>query len=302
MCGASRRSIAPGMLTMMVPSISRVFVPSVVAACGAAIFFFGIPHLQSKPPAETHAATAAASAVLPPASGMRDDSRSTLASAQTEANAVAAAVAAPLRAPDANGSAPSFDIARIERNGDAVIAGRAAPGATVELLRDGERHDRVVADQSGQFVMVPPRLPAGNYALTLSSKLPDGTLAVSRQDVAVALEAAEPATGALGSHGELPFNIPETKVTSRLRRDIALSRLPHTAAATTLDAAATPAVAEPRIGTAIVSRGDSLWRISRVTYGVGTRYAVVYKANRAQIRDPNRIYPGQVFILPMKAR
>jgi nucleoid-associated protein YgaU len=87
-----------------------------------------------------------------------------------------------------------------------------------------------------------------------------------------------------------------------LRRDIALSRLPHTAAATTLDAAATPAVAEPRIGTAIVSRGDSLWRISRVTYGVGTRYAVVYKANRAQIRDPNRIYPGQVFILPMKAR
>ncbi len=50
------------------------------------------------------------------------------------------------------------------------------------------------------------------------------------------------------------------------------------------------------------TRGDSLWRISRVTYGAGMRYAVVYKANRDQIRNPNRIYPGQIFVLPMKAR
>ena len=51
---------------------------------------------------------------------------------------------------------PTFDVARIEPTGEAVIAGRAAPGATVELLRNGEVHDRAVADQSGQFVMVPP--------------------------------------------------------------------------------------------------------------------------------------------------
>src|SRR5258708_2953091 len=61
-------------------------------------------------------------------------------------------------------------------------------------------------------------------------------------------------------------------------------------------------VVEPKITTTVVSRGDSLWRISRVTYGVGTRYAVVYKANRDRIRDPNRIYPGQIFVLPLKAR
>jgi len=50
------------------------------------------------------------------------------------------------------------------------------------------------------------------------------------------------------------------------------------------------------------TRGDSLWRISRVTYGAGMRYAVVYKANHDQIRNPNRIYPGQILVLPMKAR
>ena len=48
----------------------------------------------------------------------------------------------------------------------------------------------------------------------------------------------------------------------------------------------------PKITTTTVSRGDSLWRLSQVSYGAGTRYAVIYKANREQIRNPNLIYPG----------
>ena len=56
----------------------------------------------------------------------------------------------------------------------------------------------------------------------------------------------------------------------------------------------------PKIATATVSRGDSLWRISRITYGVGMRYAAIYKANREQIRNPNLIYPGQIFVVPTR--
>src|SRR5258708_38582099 len=63
-----------------------------------------------------------------------------------------------------------------------------------------------------------------------------------------------------------------------------------------------PPWVEPKITTTVVSHGDSLWRISRVAYGVGTRYADVYKANRDRIRDPDRIYPGRIFVLPLKAR
>ena len=48
----------------------------------------------------------------------------------------------------------------------------------------------------------------------------------------------------------------------------------------------------------IIRRGDSLWRISRDTYGRGARYTVIYLANGDQIRDPDRIYPGQVFRMP----
>ncbi|AWM89145.1 hypothetical protein C4E04_13210 [Microvirga sp. 17 mud 1-3] len=54
----------------------------------------------------------------------------------------------------------------------------------------------------------------------------------------------------------------------------------------------------PNIDTAIVSKGDSLWRISQRIYGRGVRYTVIYGANQKQIRDPDLIYPGQVFVLP----
>jgi nucleoid-associated protein YgaU len=221
---------------------------------------------------------------------------------------------------------PVFDIARIERTGDAVIAGRAAPGAIVELLRNGDGHDRVVADQSGQFVVVPPRLPPGNYELTLRSRQPDGKQATSKQSVVVALDEVVASSGAGRSRAEVPFNVPDTVVANRSlldqavgssqahqpsqpllqipkRQDIAVSQPPHATAATPLSDGGSPSAGVvPKIPTTIVSRGDSLWRISRVIYGAGMRYAVVYKANRDQIRNPNRIYPGQIFVLPMKAR
>ncbi|TFZ58599.1 LysM peptidoglycan-binding domain-containing protein [Methylorubrum sp. Q1] len=54
----------------------------------------------------------------------------------------------------------------------------------------------------------------------------------------------------------------------------------------------------PEVATARITRGDSLWQISRRIYGRGNRYTVIYDANQDQIRDPNRIYPGQMFVLP----
>ncbi|MEH3119048.1 MAG: LysM peptidoglycan-binding domain-containing protein [Methylorubrum populi] len=54
----------------------------------------------------------------------------------------------------------------------------------------------------------------------------------------------------------------------------------------------------PEISTARITRGDSLWQISRRTYGRGNRYTVIYDANQNQIRDPDLIYPGQMFVLP----
>ena len=49
----------------------------------------------------------------------------------------------------------------------------------------------------------------------------------------------------------------------------------------------------------VVQPGNSLWRIARSTYGRGVQYTLIYEANRNQIRDPDLIYPGQIFALPV---
>lgn len=51
-------------------------------------------------------------------------------------------------------------------------------------------------------------------------------------------------------------------------------------------------------GRAIIIWGDNLWNISSKIYGKGELYTTIFKANKGQIRDPNLIYPGQVFLLP----
>ncbi|MBV8889030.1 MAG: LysM peptidoglycan-binding domain-containing protein [Alphaproteobacteria bacterium] len=47
-----------------------------------------------------------------------------------------------------------------------------------------------------------------------------------------------------------------------------------------------------------VRPGNNLWEIARRAYGDGLLYTVIYGANHDRIRDPNLIYPGQVFRLP----
>ena len=58
------------------------------------------------------------------------------------------------------------------------------------------------------------------------------------------------------------------------------------------------ATASAEAGSYVVKRGNSLWWIARRTLGQGVRYTAIYTANRDLIRDPNLIYPGQVFKLP----
>jgi nucleoid-associated protein YgaU len=48
----------------------------------------------------------------------------------------------------------------------------------------------------------------------------------------------------------------------------------------------------------VVVRGDSLWNIARAHYSNGFQHTLIYGANKDQIRDPDLIYPGQVFSLP----
>ncbi|MDE1933673.1 LysM peptidoglycan-binding domain-containing protein, partial [Bradyrhizobium sp.] len=231
-----------------------------------------------------------------------------IAAAGSNLAGIAAGLSGAPQAAGKDQSAPSFDIARIEANGDAVIAGRAAPGATVDLLRDGERLDRAVADPSGEFVMVPPRLPAGSYELTLSAKLPDGTARVSQHGAKVTVNDAQPGGGGaqaraadVAETASQPPSSSEPRSPGVKPQESAALEPTHAIHARSAKEEGTSAPAAGRaVSSKIVSHGDSLWRISRIIYGDGSRYALVYQANRGQIRNPNLIYPGQTLVLPRK--
>lgn len=58
-------------------------------------------------------------------------------------------------------------------------------------------------------------------------------------------------------------------------------------------------VDEPaRINVVTVQPGNTLWAIARKRYGRGILYVRVFEENKDKIRNPDLIYPGQVFSLP----
>lgn len=60
----------------------------------------------------------------------------------------------------------------------------------------------------------------------------------------------------------------------------------------------TPATPAPLVRAVTVQKGDTLWAISQQRYGSGFLYVRVFEANQKAIRDPDLIYPGQVFTIP----
>jgi hypothetical protein len=48
----------------------------------------------------------------------------------------------------------------------------------------------------------------------------------------------------------------------------------------------------------VVQKGDYLWKFAEQYYGKGWRYSIIFSANSALIRDPDLIYPGQIFTVP----
>jgi nucleoid-associated protein YgaU len=153
--------------------------------------------------------------------------------------------------------------------------------------------------------MVPPRLAEGSYELTLSAKLPDGT--VTSHVVAVTVNDAGTSARAESRAEYVPETASQPRPASepRLRagkpQESAGLQSAHAihASSASDEGASSPAVGHAN-SSKVVSRGDSLWRISRIAYGDGARFALVYRANRDRIRNPNLIYPGQTLVLPVK--
>ncbi len=165
-------------------------------------------------------------------------------------------------APTPSGGSVVVETVEAEPGGKLYVSGRSSPRAAVRLYLNDSYQASTTAAANGRFAFT-----------TMNEGIRPGS------GYRVRLDEVDPGSGAIRSRAEVPFD-----------------------AASAPTAGSPAAVTAPKAPTAVVSRGDSLWRISRAAYGDGARYTVIYDANHNQIRNPDRIYPGQVFILPEKAR
>ena len=193
-------------------------------------------------------------------------------------------------APKPTAGAVVVEAVEIEPGGKFHVSGQARPGVALRLYLNDSFVASVTAGADGRF------------AVTINEGVAPGSYRV-RMDEALSN------SGAVRARAEVPFNVPETtasvsaQATASKRPDSAATRQPQLAAAgrgyrRCRTGSSPSTVVVPKITTTTVSRGDCLWRLSQTLYGAGTRYAVIYKANKGQIRNPNLIYPGQVFVLP----
>jgi nucleoid-associated protein YgaU len=261
---------------------------------------------------------------------------------------------------------PSFDVVRIDPKGNMVMAGRAAPGATVFILDGNKEIGRVQADARGEWLYVPNEpVAAGTRQFSLKSKDRDGKEMVSENVVVMSVPEhngevliveqsrnggnsrvlqgpnAEPGLAALaieavdydamGQYAVSGKADPGATVQLYLDNKLVGQTMagedgawhlsptahtaqgPHTLRADQLGAnnnvlarvempfTLDPAQASLKPGEVTVIKGNSLWRIARRAYGEGLLYTVIYEANRDHIKDPNMIYPGQVFAMPSKS-
>src|SRR3954452_633709 len=129
---------------MTAKSISRIVI-ALIALLAIGGIVFAIQYFHRGPVADASTASATTTDAKPAAPVQNQ----ALASAQSEANALVSSLggASPLP-PQSNDGVPKFHLAPLEPTGRGVHPRRAAPRCDVELLRNGEPHDRAVADQS----------------------------------------------------------------------------------------------------------------------------------------------------------
>ncbi|WP_323036687.1 LysM peptidoglycan-binding domain-containing protein [Pararhodobacter sp.] len=187
--------------------------------------------------------------------------------------------------------------------GDVQIAGRAAsaqPASNLRIYLDNQPI-AVARSERGDWTSDLPHVDPGVYTLRVD-QLSDQGRVVSRFETPfqredptrVAAAQAQPrdvsAPSTQSSEAAAPDVTARATVAPRAQPDPAAPRAqpdPAPAAAPTLP-----------VSLITVQPGHTLWAISTDRYGAGELYVVIYRANRNQIRDPDLIYPGQVFALP----
>lgn len=236
--------------------------------------------------------------------------------------------------PAGGSAAVSIDAVSYGPAGDVRLAGRAASGSTVRIYLDAAMLADFAAGPDGGWGGVLPDVAPGLHTLRADQIGADGTvtgrfetpfqretadiLATARMADGVEPPSRTPGATGEDDRREVPQTAPPvmTGPAGTLSGDPAWRARgdPVTAPGSreAMSLAAPPGRPPPGAQdkgpgaglpvTVTVQPGFTLWAIARDRFGDGLLYVQVFRANRDRIRDPDLIYPGQVFRLPERAR
>lgn len=213
--------------------------------------------------------------------------------------------------------------------GEVQVGGRGKGGAALRLYLDNAEQATLQIPATGRWVTTLPDAAPGIYTLRVDQLDAEGKV-ISRfetpfkretlEALAAATEATapDPAPQELAAVTEAPAQPPVTP--AETAPEPATEPVPETGpepapepASTTAETAAPEAPAAPQADptatapkapapiTVTVQPGFTLWGIAQERYGDGVLYVQVFEANKDKIKDPNLIYPGQVFSVPDSA-
>ncbi|MDG2096976.1 MAG: LysM peptidoglycan-binding domain-containing protein [Paracoccaceae bacterium] len=158
-----------------------------------------------------------------------------------------------------------IDAISYDTEGEVLLSGRGVEDQHIRIYVDNKPIKTRSIEADGTWSMDLQEIDAGVYILRIDQLDSDGVVT---------------------SRTETPFQ----KETSEIAKQMAAL-----ANSEVTDSA-------PRIGiglsTVVIQPGYTLWAVARKTYGFGMQYVRIYHANKDQIRDPDLIYPGQIFKLP----
>ena len=193
-------------------------------------------------------------------------------------------------------------------DGAVMLGGRGQAGAALRIYLDGRAMADAVVGADGAWAAVLTSLEPGLYTLRVD-QLDAGGKVVSRfetpfkRETLAALAEAAQAEPAIVAEPDAaaPPAVTETvePPTAATAPEPAVPAKPAaTPAAAPKRAAVEAEPAKPAPVSVTVQPGYTLWGIAQQNFGAGILYVQVFEANKDKIKDPDLIYPGQVFTIP----
>ncbi len=171
-----------------------------------------------------------------------------------------------LQPPVAPGAGPevmssvALDTITYDSSGEVALTGRGTGEGFVRVYIDNQPVITAPVGEGGAWATDLPEVDPGVYTLRIDEVDAEGTVT---------------------SRIETPFQREDEATIAAAREELRQDR-----------------EAGFQISLRTVQPGNTLWAIARESYGEGILYVRVFEANRDRIRDPDLIYPGQVFRVP----